>query len=248
MFFTTAGAKARQGSLQGSHAAAAELLGGLSDLRSNHSNVMEARDEAKSALDTVLQNHTQIKRAIDQLKVINDQYQKQKEVLENEKTILKTNYTALSEAEMLMDRFIHTQTPTLTKFSFYQWTPVPVPQSGSITCSLAIYFRFLRTTTSGRIGMTAERTASDEKPTWSSSAAQRSRWVNAERVRIPVRHRLQTSTCFSFLFPQTFVSNHVETLVSGRNFWQNSFWLGFRDTEEEGTWVWINNVTEVEQR
>lgn len=108
MVFTTAGAKARQDSLHGSHATSAELLAGLSELRSNHSNVLEARDEAKSALDAVLQNHTQIKKEIDLLKAINDQYQKQKEVLENEKTILRANYTALSEAETLMDRFIHT--------------------------------------------------------------------------------------------------------------------------------------------
>lgn len=125
---------------------------------------------------------------------------------------------------------------------------MPVPQNGSITCSLAIYFHFLTTATSERTGTTAERTASAEKPTWSSSTPQRSRWVDAERVWIPVRHRVQTNTRFSFLFPQTFVSHHVETLVPGKAFWQNSFWLGIRDIEEEGTWVWINNVTEVEQR
>lgn len=50
------------------------------------------------------------------------------------------------------------------------------------------------------------------------------------------------------MLPQTFVSHNIETLIRGRPFWDSSFWLGIRDTEIEGEWVWINNVTEVEQR
>lgn len=51
-----------------------------------------------------------------------------------------------------------------------------------------------------------------------------------------------------FFFPQAFVSHSIETMKTGKYFWDNSFWLGLRDTAVEGTWVWINNVTEVEQR
>lgn len=248
MGFTSAGAKARQGSLHDSHAAAAELLSGLDDLMSNHSNVVEARDTAKSAFDTAVQNHAQMKNQIDELKVSNDKYQRQMEVMEKEKSSLKANYTAVGEAEMLVDRCVHAQTPTLTFLSFCQWKAVAVPPVGSILCPLAIYFLLLRAATSKKIGMTAERTASDEKPTWSSSTAQRSRWVDAKRVRTTARHSLQASIFYFLNLPQTFVSHNIETLIRGRPFWDSSFWLGIRDTEIEGTWVWINNVTEVEQR
>lgn len=166
MGFTSAGAKARQGSLHDTHAAAAELLGGLDDLMSNHSNVVEARDTAKSALDTAVQNHVQMKKQIAELKVNNDKYQRQTEVMEKEKASIKANYSALGEAEMLVDRRFHAQTPTVTFLSFCQWKAVAVPPVGSILCPLAIYFLLLRPATSKRTGMTAERTASDEKPTW----------------------------------------------------------------------------------
>lgn len=194
--FTSAGAKVKQGSLQVSHTAAAELIDGLEDLRSNHSNVMEAREEAKSAFDAALKNHTQMKKQIAELKAANDNYQKQTEVLEKERASLKANYTALSEAEMFLDRLILPQTPTLTDLSFFQRKAVAVPRNGSISTPLAIYFHLLRTVPSKRTGRTAGRTASDAEPTWSSSTAQRSRWVDADRGRYTTLHHLKTSIFF----------------------------------------------------
>ena len=47
---------------------------------------------------------------------------------------------------------------------------------------------------------------------------------------------------------QEFVSDTIDNMRSGRDVWLNGFWIGLHDTETEGTWVWINNVTEVEQR
>lgn len=44
------------------------------------------------------------------------------------------------------------------------------------------------------------------------------------------------------------MSHLIETMKLGRHFTDSSFWLGLRDTEVEGTWVWLNNVTDVEQR
>lgn len=141
---TSAGAKAKQGSLQVSHSATAELIGALEDLRSNHSNVIEAREEAKTALDAALRNHTQMKRQITELKAVNTNYQRQTEALETERASLKANYTALSEAEMLMERLVAPQMSMLTDLSFFQWKAAAVPRNGSISTSLAIYFLLLR--------------------------------------------------------------------------------------------------------
>ncbi|KAG8013671.1 hypothetical protein GBF38_022151 [Nibea albiflora] len=60
---------------------------------------------------------------------------------------------------------------------------------------------------------------------------------------------IKTFKFFYFFHKQKFVGDTIENMkVSSSNEWKNAFWVGLRDTEIEGTWVWINNVTEVEQR
>ncbi|XP_027855944.1 CD209 antigen-like protein C [Xiphophorus couchianus] len=47
---------------------------------------------------------------------------------------------------------------------------------------------------------------------------------------------------------QEFISHTINDMRSGRDVWASGFWIGLTDKETEGTWVWLNNVTEVEPR
>ena len=83
------------GSLQVPDTAATQLIDELNRLHSNYSAVIEATEETKDEL----KNHTQLKVKIEQQKTINDNYQRHIEMLQIEKTNLKSNITALGETE-----------------------------------------------------------------------------------------------------------------------------------------------------
>lgn len=51
-----------------------------------------------------------------------------------------------------------------------------------------------------------------------------------------------------FVLLQEFISHTINDMRSGRDVWASGFWIGLTDKETEGTWVWLNNVTEVEPR
>ncbi|TKS86469.1 C-type lectin domain family 4 member M CD209 antigen-like protein 1 [Collichthys lucidus] len=45
---------------------------------------------------------------------------------------------------------------------------------------------------------------------------------------------------------QLLIGNNLPKMSSSSLWWQNGFWIGLTDVVTEGTWVWINNVTEVQ--
>ncbi|XP_030574818.1 CD209 antigen-like isoform X2 [Archocentrus centrarchus] len=72
-----------------------QLFSELDFLQSNHSDVIEAEEEAKKALERAIKNHEEIKVKIEQLKNISDGYQKQVEALRTVKTNLQSNISTL---------------------------------------------------------------------------------------------------------------------------------------------------------
>uniref|UniRef100_A0A3P8R420 C-type lectin domain-containing protein n=1 Tax=Astatotilapia calliptera TaxID=8154 RepID=A0A3P8R420_ASTCA len=92
------GAKVKEGSLHISNPAVTQLFNELDYLRSNHSDVIEAEEEAKKALESAINNHKEVKVKIEQLKTVNDGYEKQMGALQIEKTNLKSNISVLENS------------------------------------------------------------------------------------------------------------------------------------------------------
>ncbi|XP_019712906.1 C-type lectin domain family 12 member B-like isoform X2 [Hippocampus comes] len=84
---------------QRSHAnsqpAAAHLITELDHLFGNHSDAMEAVQEAVNALKRVTRNHEKLKVKVTEQKAINDAYQSQLESLRRERKILQANMSSL---------------------------------------------------------------------------------------------------------------------------------------------------------
>lgn len=90
-----------------SDSAVAKVINELSYLRSNHSDVMEAETEAKSALDNALKNHKQLKVQIAEKKTANDNYQKEVEDLLEQKLTLQANLSAAGEPQNTQGQPVH---------------------------------------------------------------------------------------------------------------------------------------------
>ncbi|KAF0044432.1 hypothetical protein F2P81_003590 [Scophthalmus maximus] len=190
-------AKVKEGSPQASHSAATQLINELSYLRSNHSDVMEAAEEAKRALESALNKHAQLKVQIEQQKNRSDGYQRQLVALQAEKTKLQSNVSAL---EGTCGRCLP------------RWTLL------NSSCYFFSYFE-----------------ANTVQKNWLDSRADCiSRGADLVVIDNPGE--------------QEFVSNIVRNFMGDGHQWTKGSWIGITDTLTEGTWVWINNVTEVEQR
>ncbi|KAM7375777.1 hypothetical protein PAMP_005549 [Pampus punctatissimus] len=187
-------AKVKEGSLSISHSAVTQLINELKYLQSNHSDVIKIEEEAKKQLETTLKNHAQLKKLVEQQKIINDGYQRQIEVLRTEKTKLQTNISAL---EGTCGRCLPGWTIFNSSCYFF-------PPSGV-------------------------------KKNWPDSRAD---CVSRGADLVVIDNQQE----------QNFVSNSIQHRTTSRNLWENGFWIGLTDMETEGVWMWINNVTEVEQR
>lgn len=98
--FMSSGAKLKEGSLHVTHPTVTQLMSELNFFHSNHSDMIEAEEEARRSLERAFRNHTEIKQQIEQLKTINKGYQGQIETLRAEKTNLRSNISALGETEL----------------------------------------------------------------------------------------------------------------------------------------------------
>uniref|UniRef100_A0A671U7I1 C-type lectin domain-containing protein n=1 Tax=Sparus aurata TaxID=8175 RepID=A0A671U7I1_SPAAU len=196
-FFTFSGAKVREGSFHVSHSAVAPIINELNYLRSNHSDVIEAEEEAKNALERAVKNHTQLKEKIEKQKTINDNYQKQVEELQKEQINLQSNLSALEGTcgRCLPGWVLHN--------------------------SSCYYFSVIESSTI--------------KKNWPDSRADCIR-RGADLIVIDNKEE------------QRFVSDCDENTKSEYYMFGDGFWIGLTDRKSKGTWVWINNVTEVEQR
>nr|XP_033498801.1 CD209 antigen-like protein 2 [Epinephelus lanceolatus] len=184
-------AKVKEGSLPVSHSAATQLIDELNYLRGNYSDVIKAEEEAKSALESALKNHTRMKEKIEQQKTINDNYQKQIEALQEERAILLSNVSASEE----------------------HCSGCP---SGWIPLNSSCYF------------FSYTESPNVEK--------------NWPKSREDCKSRGADLVVIDYPEEQNFVSHTIDHMMAG------GFWVGLTDMHTEGKWVWINNVTEVENR
>lgn len=140
---------------------------------------MEAEIEAKSALDNALKNHKQLKVQIAEKKAANDNYQKQVEVLLEQKLTLQANLSAAGEPQNTQGQPVHfriSKGNTDLYSCFYQMTLAWfVHLGGSLTTHPATSFPSLNPALK-RTGQIAGPTVPVATRTWLWSITRRSRW------------------------------------------------------------------------
>lgn len=188
--------KVKQGSLHVDHPAAVKLLGELSNLRGNHSQVMIFAEEARTDLQSTIDNHAKLKEQIKEQKTLTSGYQTELKGLQAERENLQNNITSMEGS----------------------CGNCPV---GWLSFNSSCYFFSVSSTTL--------------KKNWHNSRSDCiSRGSDLIVIDSPEK--------------QTYVSNNIKALVTGRSTWENGVWVGLTDIANEKTWLWINNVTETESR
>ncbi|XP_060939362.1 C-type lectin domain family 6 member A-like isoform X2 [Limanda limanda] len=189
-------AKVKESSYQVSHSAATQLISELSDLRSNHSDMLEATEDAKAKLRSAFKNDAQLQVTTQQLTAANKDYRRQVETLRVEKTSLQTNVSVLGG----------TCGRCLSNWTFHN--------------SSCYYFSCLKTPTA--------------KKNWHES---REDCISRGADLVVINNQKE----------QEYVTNGIRSYF-GHSDWVKGSWIGLTDIVKERTWVWINNVTEVEKR
>ncbi|XP_019940818.1 CD209 antigen-like protein E [Paralichthys olivaceus] len=190
-------AKVKGSSSEVIHSAATQLISELKDLRSNHSDMLEATEEAKEELRSAIKNYTRVKATTEQLAAINKGYQRQIETLRLEKKSLQSNISLLEG----------TCGRCLPNWALHN--------------SSCYYFSCLK--------------SPSVKKTWHES---REDCISRGADLVVIDNQKE----------QEFVTEGIKSFFSPRGGWTRGSWIGITDIEKEGTWVWLNNVTEVEKR
>ncbi|XP_077394996.1 C-type lectin domain family 4 member K-like [Festucalex cinctus] len=180
-----------------SYPAAAHLITELDHLFGNHSDAMEAMQEAVNAFKKATRSHETLKVKVNEQKAVNDVYQSQLESLRRERKILQFNMSALEGTCGKCNK----------GFTFFN--------------SSCYYFSFTN--------------SSEQQKTWLNSRAD---CVSRGADLVVIDHPNE----------QTYVNHIIESLRIGFYVWENGLWIGVTEMKPEGTWLWINNVTESDQR
>uniref|UniRef100_A0A3Q4GFI1 C-type lectin domain-containing protein n=1 Tax=Neolamprologus brichardi TaxID=32507 RepID=A0A3Q4GFI1_NEOBR len=201
---TCLGAKVKEDSLHISNPAVTQLFSELDYLRGNHSDVIKAEEEAKKALESAINNHKEVKVKIEQLKTVNDGYEKQMGALRIEKTNLKSNISALGE------KFL----PEMTR------NPLFLSENSCDKCAPGwILFNsscyFFSSTESSAV-----------KRNWHESRVD---CVSRGSDLVVIDNQQEQVV--------NFLINHQDASQLSTD-----FWIGLSDSEEEGTWKWLDGT------
>ncbi|XP_057716442.1 CD209 antigen-like protein E isoform X2 [Corythoichthys intestinalis] len=179
-----------------SQPAAAHLIAELDHLFGNHSDAMEAMQEAVNMLNRETRSHKKLKVKVKEQKSANDVYQRQLERFRRERKILQFNVSALEGSCGKCNK----------GWIFFN--------------SSCYYFSY------------------------SNSSASRKDWMDSRNDCI---NRGADLVVIDHQKEQSYISQIIESLRT-YHFEVNGLWIGVTYKKTEGTWIWINNVTEAEQR